>query len=907
MTLQVVAVIGAVLRLATLLTARRASGPAGPGLPSRPTRAFSAPPEEALTEQLRLTPPEEALAPPEEALTEQLRLTPPEEALAPPEEALTEQLRLTPPEEALAPPEEALTEQLRLTPPEEALAPPEEAPIPVEEAPIPVEMALAPPERVVVAPVGPPTLARHRVLRLAWCWSVWVGRLVLAVAAAVVLGTLQAGGAGASSLGRGLRALDRGLEITLRVMAVGARRFGRFLAVACRPFGTLVRPLAPALAPLTSPARRTLDRAGQRVGRVRRTWGASAPAPLRCAWRERRLLGAFAVVVVLGALAAAEAAPPGPPTQATAALPGARAQGVTGTSSLVGLLGPRHFHHLKPAVSAPHPAPPSVADAPPLRRHEVFGFAPYWSMGDVGALHLPDLTTVAYFDVNLNPNGSLVTNDAGWNGFESQDFTNLVDAAHQAGDRVVLTVGDFDQSSLDHLTSDPSAPGRLAQAVLSAVESKNLDGVNLDLEGEGSADQAGLTNLVQTVATTLHSANPHYQVTMDTYATSAGDPTGFFNIKALAPSVDGFFVMEYEYNLQSGTSRQSPITSQEFSDLQTLEQYVSTVTPSKVIMGVPFYGEDWTTTNGTQSASATGLPNALTYASIKAAGHPVYWDSVTDTPWTSYQSGGSWHETYFEDPTSLAMETELAERYGVGGMGVWALGMDGNDPSLMAALLGNAPAKKDTLAGPLGNPSAGHQKGTPEGSTLPVPRTYPGGAVVPTLPPAATTLPNLPPTTTPTTAPTTTTPPSTTTSSTAPPSPCQPVDVPTPNAFGVAWKSASGQELSRRSELTHLDCTQPTGTQGSVTVTVKAPPTITSTTPSASVLSCLVGDLEKVASKHLALPAVKRGKTLYVSAATLEWDASTSCTSGSGAYLELVPPLASVSSASSTTSTVAGP
>ena len=40
----------------------------------------------------------------------------------------------------------------------------------------------------------------------------------------------------------------------------------------------------------------------------------------------------------------------------------------------------------------------------------------------------------------------------------------------------------------------------LAAAVVSAVQAKNLDGVNLDFEGVGSADQAGLTALVGTVA-----------------------------------------------------------------------------------------------------------------------------------------------------------------------------------------------------------------------------------------------------------------------------------------------------------------------------------------------------------------------------------------------------------------------
>ena len=88
----------------------------------------------------------------------------------------------------------------------------------------------------------------------------------------------------------------------------------------------------------------------------------------------------------------------------------------------------------------------------------------------------------------------------GWNGYESQALSTLITRAHGAGARVVLTVNDFDQHSLDELTSNPAAAMTLSKALIGAVEAKSLDGVNLDLEGMGSSDQAGLTRLVATVS-----------------------------------------------------------------------------------------------------------------------------------------------------------------------------------------------------------------------------------------------------------------------------------------------------------------------------------------------------------------------------------------------------------------------
>ena len=94
---------------------------------------------------------------------------------------------------------------------------------------------------------------------------------------------------------------------------------------------------------------------------------------------------------------------------------------------------------------------------------------------------------------------------------------------------MVLTITCFSQHSLNQITSDPSAVARLSAALISAVKAKNLDGVNFDFEGEGSADQVGLTNLITKVSAALHGTNPYWQVTMAVYgarqATRRGSTT----------------------------------------------------------------------------------------------------------------------------------------------------------------------------------------------------------------------------------------------------------------------------------------------------------------------------------------------------------------------------------------------
>jgi hypothetical protein len=355
-----------------------------------------------------------------------------------------------------------------------------------------------------------------------------------------------------------------------------------------------------------------------------------------------------------------------------------------------------------PTGAEANAAPLAVALAPPVRPNEVFGTVPYWTLSDASTLDLSGLTTVEFFSLDVNPDGSILTAGTAWDGFLSQNFLELIARAHAAGDRVVLSVSDFSQTSLDELSASPTAPGQLAQSLLLLVKMRDLDGVNLDLEGQGSGDRAGVTNLVKAVSQTLKAANAHYQVTMDTYPTSGADAEGFFDLAALEPFVDAFVVMAYQPNLSASPGGSSPITSGLASLQTTLNDYALTVPPDKVVLSLPLFGYDWPTTNGTLQAQATGSPSVVTDAQLSAAGHPVYWDPVTETAWTSYRTGSQWHEAFFQDLDSFFLVAQMARAQGIAGVGAWALGMDGsNDPEMIAALTGQEPAKQKMPTGPL--------------------------------------------------------------------------------------------------------------------------------------------------------------------------------------------------------------
>jgi hypothetical protein len=359
---------------------------------------------------------------------------------------------------------------------------------------------------------------------------------------------------------------------------------------------------------------------------------------------------------------------------------------------------------LPPATAAPAPAPPSLEGAPALRPHEIFGFAPYWTLPSSSGFDLAGVTTLAYFSVGVGGDAAVQQSGPGWVGYQSQALADLVTRAHGAGDRVVLTVSCFGQSALDKLAADPTAGARLGASLGALVAAKNLDGVNIDFEGKGSEDQAGLDTLVAAVSAAMHGANPHWQVTMDTYASAAGDPTGFYDIPGLAPSLDGFFVMAYDMNNKKTPSATAPLIGAGFTDVKAVQQYTAVVPPSKVILGVPYYGYDWPTAGPGLGDPATGPATPLDYAQISAIGGHVYWDPTTQTSWTSYQVGTQWHQTFFDTPTSLALKAQWANANHIAGLGIWAMGMEGSAPAMQAALEGGAPIVKGLPPGPVGSP-----------------------------------------------------------------------------------------------------------------------------------------------------------------------------------------------------------
>jgi spore germination protein YaaH len=340
---------------------------------------------------------------------------------------------------------------------------------------------------------------------------------------------------------------------------------------------------------------------------------------------------------------------------------------------------------------------------------EVFGFAPYWAIKDWSQWNFSLLTTLAYFGLDINADGSIATNTNGWTGWNSQNLVDTINAAHAAGDRVVVVIKAFDTATINNILNTPGARQAAITNTINAIAAKNLDGVNVDFEGTASSLwpdlQSGMTNFMGALSSQVHQRWPQAMVSIDTYSGSASWDGGEFKIGDLAPNVDAFFVMAYDMafgNFPGHAGANAPLNGWTYNDTLSVSQYMSKAPASKILLGVPYYGYKWSTADSTPNSAITGGGQADTYSGILtdltcgAQQLTQSWDSIAASPWISWYSPvtndpcggnhGSWRELYYDNANSLGDKYDLVNNSNLLGTGMWALGYDGTSQDLWNAL-----------------------------------------------------------------------------------------------------------------------------------------------------------------------------------------------------------------------------
>lgn len=319
----------------------------------------------------------------------------------------------------------------------------------------------------------------------------------------------------------------------------------------------------------------------------------------------------------------------------------------------------------------------------------VFGFLPYWeySNGAHNNLRYDLLTHIACFDFFAKNDGTLKL-PSGW------PWTDVINAAHTNGTKVILTVTNFDgnvspKDQARLLMTNTTVKNNLFNNIKNTITTYNLDGVNIDFEGMYNADEGSVVNNFMTDLTTfIHAQLPGKEVSFDGPAVNWGND---WDLNGLAKSVDHLFIMAYDYNgsWSSNTGAVSPLTHPGggISVTKTLNNDYAMAKanyPEKLILGVPYYGKEWKTATNAAGSSITSYVGSTFYRDdvVDAPTKGGYiWDSNSQTPWYRWSSGG-WNQIWSDNEESIGKKYDLAIAQNIGGIGIWALNYDGNRSEL---------------------------------------------------------------------------------------------------------------------------------------------------------------------------------------------------------------------------------
>ncbi|MFH2142404.1 MAG: glycosyl hydrolase family 18 protein [Bacteroidota bacterium] len=309
----------------------------------------------------------------------------------------------------------------------------------------------------------------------------------------------------------------------------------------------------------------------------------------------------------------------------------------------------------------------------PLNR-VVFGWHPYWVGTTYYNYQWDYLSDLSFFSYEVNPSTGNASTTHGW------ESSAVIDSAQAHGVRVNLCVTLF--SSHATFFGNPTARQTLISNLISLVQLRNANGVNIDFEGVSSSLSTDLTNFMIDLCNQMHTAIPGSQVSICTYAV---DWSGLFDLATLNNYVDYFTIMGYAY-YYSGSATAGPTaplysltSSYNYNLSKTLTYYLSNgASKEKIILGLPYYGYEWNTSTSTVPSSTTGGVGSRTYKYVRDNSSTYsnrQWESNSFTPYYVYYTT-NWRQCFVDDEISLGYRYDLVNRRDIAGIGIWALGYD---------------------------------------------------------------------------------------------------------------------------------------------------------------------------------------------------------------------------------------
>jgi hypothetical protein len=359
-----------------------------------------------------------------------------------------------------------------------------------------------------------------------------------------------------------------------------------------------------------------------------------------------------------------------------------------------------------PSGQPPATAEPSPTPRPPIGGTELYGYLPYWQMGDSMAAYLgrTPVDTLALFSVSAGSNGALRTRQTGYVRITGERGRAIIAAAHARGQRIELVFTSFG-SALNTRLFGPSAAAqksraRAARELLALARDLGVDGINVDVERIAIGAIGGYQAFLDDLRAGLKVLGRKASLSV---ATTGGHGGALFALAAVGAGADRVFLMGYDYHWSgSSAGASSPVRNRDTGiDLSwSIAEYVNAGVPrDRIVLGLPLYGMSWPVAGPDREAPVTGkgsvwIPSSHADMLLGNDFEPTF-DEVEIADYFVVPDGDAWRATYYDSPRTLRVKLGLARDQGLAGVGFWALGYERGLPGYLELM-------RDFAAGRIG-------------------------------------------------------------------------------------------------------------------------------------------------------------------------------------------------------------
>ncbi|KKT55759.1 MAG: hypothetical protein UX08_C0004G0057 [Candidatus Collierbacteria bacterium GW2011_GWB1_45_35] len=334
----------------------------------------------------------------------------------------------------------------------------------------------------------------------------------------------------------------------------------------------------------------------------------------------------------------------------------------------------------------------------------IYGFFPYWNSKYANELNINFLTHLAYFAIDLNPDGTInkinvkKEQEPGWNKINSNAVEKLLYQSKLLGQKTILTVTAMDPELIESILENPSNSRTAINSIMEIYKNKNFDDINVDFEYVGKPETTTRSNFItfiRNLKNACRTQNKNCQIDVDIFADTATKDR-LWDLVGLSPVVDRFIVMAYDYSRKSSSqagpvapltgkcNHQQSLPCLDQDIISHLSQITKIVPPEKIILGIPFYGYEWQTAGkdflantypGTGSLASYSRIQSL-FSDSKISSLSAMWSQTTLSPYLVFEKGEETHQIYFENSESLKQKIKLVKSANLGGVAIWALGYE---------------------------------------------------------------------------------------------------------------------------------------------------------------------------------------------------------------------------------------